>query len=288
VGGGGDPYLRDVARVVRDLAVEAQADRSERQDPSTALDQPKGVREKFGDRLTDRFLQLCHAEHDDNLPGIYHEWSARPKWVSEWYAMQQAVDVVCATLHLTTFQISPAHVISFKNLQFTGGQYFNIGTGLLASSITPADAQSTSARAMLAVDQGRADAFNPSADPEASAITPSDVPRLRNLSGYLPHGWIEAGLQLCNACGMLAALLGPQHPVIRAYLRFLTKYGRLQTQFSLELDQEFGALLGPPLFSFHVQLAIHNWLVLKMDSMERNRITPPPAKALTCSSPRTI
>jgi hypothetical protein len=108
-----------------------------------------------------------------------------------------------------------------------------------------------------------------------------------NLAGYLPHGWIEAGSQLCSACGLLASLLGPEHPVKRAYLRFLTKYGRLQTRLSLELDQEFGARLVPPLFNFHVQLAFCNWLVLQMDLMERDHIEPPPtsSKALTCSSP---
>jgi hypothetical protein len=181
--------------------------------------------------------------------------------------MHQAVDMACATLHLATFQVSPAHVMSFKNLHFAGGQYFDIGTGMLPFSIIPADAQSTSARAMLAADQGWADAFDLGDDPKAIAITPSDVPRLRNLAGYLPHGWIKAGSQLRSACGLLVALLGPEQPVIRAYLHFLTKYGRLQTRLSLELDQEFGARLGPSLINFHVQLAIHNWLVLQMDSM---------------------
>jgi hypothetical protein len=62
---------------------------------------------------------------------------------------------------------------------------------------------------MLAANQGRADAFDLSADPESSDITTSNVPRLRNLAGYLPHGWIELGSQLRSACGLLAALLGP-------------------------------------------------------------------------------
>jgi hypothetical protein len=95
--------------------------------------------------------------------------------------MQQSVDVACATLSLPSFQVSPAHAMAFKNLQFAGGQYFDIGTGLLPFSITPADAQSSAARVMLTVDQGRADAFDLGADPETSAIAPGDVPRLRNL-----------------------------------------------------------------------------------------------------------
>jgi hypothetical protein len=66
------------------------------------------------------------------------------------------------------------------------------------------------------------------------------------LAGYLPHGWIEAGSQLRSACGLLATLLGTEHPVVLAYLRFLTKYGRLQTRLSVELDQEVGPQLPPP------------------------------------------
>jgi hypothetical protein len=208
----GDPYLRDVARAVGELAVEARSDRNDRLDRRAILDLPKSARDKFGDRLTDRFLLLCRVEDDDNLPLLYHEWAARPKGVSERYVMQQSVDVVCATLSLPSFQVSPAHVMAFKNLLFAGGQYFDIGTGLLPFSITPADAQSSAARVMLAADQGRADAFNLGADPETSAIAPGDVPRLRNLQGYLPHGWIEAGSQLRSACGLLGGLVGTRTP----------------------------------------------------------------------------
>jgi hypothetical protein len=271
----GDPYLRDVARAVGDLAVEARSDRDDRQDRRAILDLPKSVRDKFGDRLTDRLLLLCRVKDDELLPLLYHEWAARPKGVSERYVMQQAVDVACAELHLSSFQVTPAHVMAFKNLQFAGGQYFDIGTGLIPFSITPADAQSAAARAMLAADQGRADAFDLGADPESSAITPSDVPCLRNLQGYIPHGWIEAGSQLRSECGLLAALLGTGHPVVRAYTRFLAKYGRLQTRLSLELDHEFGGRLGAPLFNFHVQLAVRNWLFLQIDTMETDIIDPP-------------
>jgi hypothetical protein len=63
--------------------------------------------------------------------------------------------------------------------------------------------------------------------------------------------------------------------VVRAYLRFLTKYGRLQTRISVELDHDVGSRLPPPLFNFHIQLAIRNWLVLQIDSTERGHIEPP-------------
>jgi hypothetical protein len=263
--------------------------RNDRLDHRVILDLPKSARDKFGDRVMDRFLLLCRVEDDDNLPLLYHEWAAPPKGVSERYVMQQSVDVACATLSLPPFQVSPAHVMAFKNPQFSGGQYFDIGTGLLPFSITPVDAQSSAARVMRAADQGRADAFDLGADLETSAIAPVDVPRLRNLQGYLPHGWIEAGYQLSSACGLLGALLGPEHPVVQAYLRFLTKYGRLQSRLSLELDHEFGARLGPHLFNFHVQLAVRNWLVMQMDSVESDTIDrPTSAVGWRCSKPRTI
>jgi hypothetical protein len=77
---------------------------------------------------------------------------------------------------------------SFKNLEwqnkvslFSVCQYFDIGTGLLPFSITPSYAQSSTARFMLDANQGHADAFDLDADPESSAISPSDVPRLQNL-----------------------------------------------------------------------------------------------------------
>jgi hypothetical protein len=111
-----DSYLRDVARAVGELAVEARSDRNDRLDRRAILDFPKSARDKFGDRVTDRFLLLCRVEDDDNLPLLYHEWAARPKWVSERYVMQQSVAVACATLSLPIFQVSPAHVMAFKNI----------------------------------------------------------------------------------------------------------------------------------------------------------------------------
>jgi hypothetical protein len=275
----GYPYLRDAARAVGELAVEARSNRNDHLDRRAILDLPKSARDKFGDRVTDRFLLLCRVEDDDNLPLLYHEWAARPKWFSERYVMQQSEDVACATLSLPPFQVSPVHFMAFKNLQFAGGQYFDIATGLLPFRIAPADAQSSAARVMLAADQGRADAFDIGADPETSAIAPGDVPRLHNLQGYLHHGWIEAG-SLRSACGLRGGLLVPEHPVVQAYLRFLTKYGRLQTILSLELDHELRARLGPPLFNFHVQLAVRNWLVMQMDSVESDTIEPPPTSAV--------
>jgi hypothetical protein len=71
-----DPYLRDVARAIGELAVEACSDRNDRLDRRAILDLPKSARDEFGDRVTDRFLLLCRVEDEDNLPLLYHEWAA--------------------------------------------------------------------------------------------------------------------------------------------------------------------------------------------------------------------
>jgi hypothetical protein len=57
----GDPYLREVARAVGELSVEARSDRNDRLDRQAILDLPKRARDKFGDRVTDRFLLLCRV-----------------------------------------------------------------------------------------------------------------------------------------------------------------------------------------------------------------------------------
>jgi hypothetical protein len=97
-----------------------------------------------------------------------------------------------------------------KNFRLAGSTYFDIGSGLLLFSITPADATSAQARAVLVADRVRADAFDIGAEPESGSIGPGVVSRLRNL--------------------MLGALMGNSHPVVLAYGRFLQLYERLETR----------------------------------------------------------
>jgi hypothetical protein len=120
--------------------------------------------------------------------------------------------------------------MALKNFTLAGSTYFYIGSGLLPFSITPADATSAPARAMLVADRVRADAFDIGADPESGSIEPGEVSRLRNLSGYLPQVWTEARTQLRSARGMLGALMGNSHPVVLAYGRFLQLYESLDTR----------------------------------------------------------
>jgi hypothetical protein len=61
--------------------------------------------------------------------------------------------------------VTPTQVMSFKNFRYAGSSYFDIGSGPLSFSITPTDATSVQARAMLAADRVRADAFDLGADP---------------------------------------------------------------------------------------------------------------------------
>jgi hypothetical protein len=165
--------------------------------------------------------------------------------------------------------------MALKNFRLAGSTYFDIGSGLLPFSITPADATSAQARAMLVADQVRADAFDIGADPKSGSIGPGEVSRLRNLSGYLPQGWTEARTQLRSARGMMGALMGNSHPVVLAYSRFLQLYERLETRLERELDHAYGRRLGPSLMVFHVQLNIRNWIAFQLDVAETECLSPP-------------
>jgi hypothetical protein len=139
---------------------------------------------------------LCRASDDDELPPLYHEWTTRPRVVSERYILQQRVDTAAAVLDVPSFEVTPTQVMAFKNFRYAGSTYFYIDSGLIPFSITPSDATSVQARAMLAADRVRADAFDLGADPENGTVAPGEVARLRNLSGYTPQTWNEASSQL--------------------------------------------------------------------------------------------
>jgi hypothetical protein len=93
-----DPTLIDVARGMRDMVMEARAERNVRLDNREESHRPKSVREKMGDTITDRLLFLCRAAYDEELPRLYQEWAARTKGVSDRWVFQQAVESSCAVL----------------------------------------------------------------------------------------------------------------------------------------------------------------------------------------------
>jgi hypothetical protein len=188
---------------------------------------------------------------------------------------QQAVEASCAVLQVPAFEVTPAQVMALKNFRLAGSTYFDIGSGLLPFSITPADATSAQARAMLVADRVRADAFHIGADPESGSIGPGEVSRLRNLSGYLPQEWTEARTQLRSARGMMGGLMGNSHPVVLAYGRFLQLYERLETRLERDLDHTYGRRLGPSLMVLHVQLNIQNWIACQLDVAETECLSPP-------------
>jgi hypothetical protein len=164
--------------------------------------------------------------------------------------------------------------MAFKNFRYAGSTYFDIGSGLLPFSITPSDATSVQARAMLADDRVRADAFDLGADPENGAVSPGEVARLSNLSGYTPQTWNEARLQLLGMHALMGALLGNGHPTVAAYGRFLRRYIRMLTRLEFEIDHAHGRRLGPSLMTFHVQLAWRNWMVAQLEAGETEAIDP--------------
>jgi hypothetical protein len=212
-----DPALLDVARGMQDMVAEAHLDRNDRTVAREMAHRPRTVRERLGEVLTNRILLLCRSPNDEDLPPIYHEWAARPRGVSERYTMQHSVDAAAATLDVPSFEVTPTQVMAFKKFRYAGNIYFDIGSGLIPFSITPSDATSTQARAMLAADRVRADAFDLRGDPESGAVAPGEVARLRNRSGYTPHAWNEALSQLLGMQALMGAILGHLNPVVTAY-----------------------------------------------------------------------
>jgi hypothetical protein len=173
-----------------------------------------------------------------------------------------------------SFEVTPTQVMSFKNFRFVGTAYHGIGTGMLPFSITPSDATSPHARAMLAADRTRVDAFDLGGDPESGAIAPGDASRLRNLSGYIPQSWMEARTQLHSSHALMGALLGVDRPLVGAYGRFLRQYDRLMTCLESEVDQVHGRRLGPSLVTFHIQLMWRNWLAAQLDAADTMWVEP--------------
>jgi hypothetical protein len=57
---------------------------------------------------------------------------------------------------------------------------------------------------MLAADRVRIDTFYLGADPDSGAMSPGEVARLHNISGYIPQTWNEALSQLLG----MQALVG--------------------------------------------------------------------------------
>jgi hypothetical protein len=158
--------------------------------------------------------------------------------------------------------------MSFKKFRYAGSSYFDMVSGMLPFSITPTDATSVQARAMLATDRVRADSFDLGTDAASGSVAPGEVSRLHNLSGYNPQTWNEARSQLLGMHALMGALMGPAHPVVGVYGRFLRKYSRILTRLEFEIDHVHGRRLGPSIMMFHVQLAWRNWMVVQPDSGE--------------------
>lgn len=93
------------------------------------------------------------------------------------------MDAAAALLDTPSFEVTPTQVVAFVNFRYAGLNYFEIGSVLLPFSITPSDATSIEARAVLAVDCVHAAAFDLGADHKRGTVVPGEVARLRNLSG---------------------------------------------------------------------------------------------------------
>jgi hypothetical protein len=80
-----DLALLEVARGVKDMVdVCAEARR------------PQTVRNRMGDRITDRLLLLCHSDSNVELLEVYHAWGSRSIGVSERWMVHQSIEADCA------------------------------------------------------------------------------------------------------------------------------------------------------------------------------------------------
>jgi hypothetical protein len=67
---------------MRDMVVEARAERNDLLDNCEESHHPKSARDKMVDTITDRLLLMYRASCDEELPRLYQEWLARTKGVS--------------------------------------------------------------------------------------------------------------------------------------------------------------------------------------------------------------
>jgi hypothetical protein len=72
-----------------------------------------------------------------------------------------------------------------------------------------------------------------------------------------------------------STLVGNSHPGVVACGRFLHMYENLEMWLESELDHACGRRLGPALVVFHVQLALHNWMICQLDVAKMEQIDAP-------------
>jgi hypothetical protein len=65
---------------------------------------------------------------------------------------------------------------------------------------------------------------------------------------------MEARLHIRRVDCLIGALLGTTHPVLMCYKVFLRKYDLMEPRVRREFELVHGAILGPALMVFHVQL----------------------------------
>jgi hypothetical protein len=124
-----------------------------------------GVQEQMGDTTPDRILLVCHSGSDGEIPALYHTWGSRSRGLLEHWVTQQAVGASYARQGAPPSEAKPTQIVAFENFRFTGSSYYDIGAGLLPFSITPGDATSTNALAVLIDDRDRVNAFDLGGDP---------------------------------------------------------------------------------------------------------------------------
>ena len=191
-----DPALLALSQEVANLASNAREDREDRRAHREDSVKPKTVREKYGDRLTDKLKVLTCASTDDHIPMLYHRLAQRRKGESERSILQDAVNEAADALQVATFKVTTQQVLCLRTWDYSGDAKEEVGLGLLPMSITPTGATSAQAKKRQAADRAQSEQWDMSGDAVSGSITTTDAARLRNTKGYVAYEWPEAVAQL--------------------------------------------------------------------------------------------
>jgi hypothetical protein len=141
-----------------------------------------------------------------------------------------------------------------KTFDFIGLSSREVGTGVLPFGIIPSEVTSLSASRALVNNNAQDDMYDLSGEPTTGDLSMGDTQWLHNQKGYLPVNWMETRMQIRCTLVLLGARYLDEHDVPAVWLSMLHQYERVNVQLQHEIDTEVGALLGPALFVFHLQL----------------------------------
>jgi hypothetical protein len=173
-----DPALMDVTHGVRDMATESCVDHNDHTDSCELAHCPQTIHEQLGDAKVTGSCPLAGPSSTMTYPlctmGVMHSFTV----CQIGGCSNRPSTLTAIPLGLLASMLPQPRQWPSKTF-FVGSACFDIGTDILPFSITPSDATSHCAHAMLVADRVRLDAFYLGGDPESSAIAPSEVSHLQ-------------------------------------------------------------------------------------------------------------